>query len=97
MMPSRFASSSPRSELVSFINHHFCGLDDRFDNIAPFESELLRRGAADERHNLDIPDCHDNLGHHVAELDGLDGPLELVPCAQHGILLFSWSQCQSLF
>src|SRR5262249_55867027 len=54
---------------------------------AGLEAKLLRRGAADQRYDLDVAHGHDDLGHHVAELHGLDRPLELVPGTEHGSLL----------
>src|SRR5262245_16089308 len=59
-------------------------LDDGRHLHPGLELHLLGRGPRDDGDDLDAPYRHDHLGHHLAELDRLDGPLELVASAEHG-------------
>src|SRR5262249_26054195 len=73
--------------LLRLVNHDLGGLDHRLHLVTGLQSHRLRRGAGDGPDELQRAPLDDHLGHDVAELHGLDDPVELVPGTEHGGLL----------
>ena len=70
-----------------FVDHYFRRFHDYFDRISNLKIELLCCCATDQGYNFNIANVHDDLGHHISEFHGLHRSCELIPGANHGILL----------
>ena len=66
------------SHLSVFLEHYFGGLDYDLNGITLLERHFLDTSPRDHAFDEVLPNAYDDVGHHSAKLNLLDGSFELI-------------------